>query len=1202
MLLTPRTYRLAQIPDRGAERPGAASNARRSSAAQGRAKMLLVHQIGVLKVGEVMRYTLTYTPSEDRILPIPSSLHVRVKNTSAIALRAAYLHGPYTLYVATYPSTFNPNRKVESPKTEGVPQFEPNLKAGGVWTAKLCVSEEIREDSEIAAARHGVEGERRSVTWVIEIASQIVFSASASVPYELLVGRDESSLGLSFSTADYPGAGQVQDHRQDRGHHTRRHSLQAKGVYSKAVKLEVDDTESLWNKPPFPGWDDEGKERGANRTYPDSGRVDALANDTGTGRTQGVRPKKRRVHLVVLTHGLHSNLGADMLFIKESIDAAAKQAREDVRARRSTWKKHQQQKGSSGRPRSDSSPQETESQYPSNCEQSSDGEDGEDEDELVVVRGFSGNAIRTERGIKYLGKRLAKYVLQMTFPDQPFLPIKRSTSRSLSMALTGQQPDGPQAGEPVHKGSTIHRDMHSKDLAYKITSISFISHSLGGLIQTYALAYIQKHSPHFFDNIRPINFVTLATPFLGLSNENPLYVKFALDFGLVGRTGQDLGLTWRPPTLARSGWDAVIGGLSTGQQSRKGRASLSKPLLRVLPAGPAHEVLKRFRNRTVYANVVNDGIVPLRTSCLLFLDWQGLGRVEKARRENGVVGTMAGWGWAELTGAASSSRGRSGVWVDGGDSDPSDEGSNTPTRKGLGETVPQPSERSSGDRDVAESLSPSSYQFLSARSNAHGDEVPGHRKSSDRTPSTGLGGFLKFFQPQQGKTHPKSSRAYRRGQTMPATTEPVSDGDACLIDRGEDRCKVAGSTASNKRHSTMTGGSATENEDNDLVPPKTTFFESAGDILNPPIPPTEFIIDPSRRPRTIFHDRIYRPQDIPPPPVKHRVATRGRDSTDTDTATVSTASSAHGNEDSYNMSAEEKIARAYHRDLSWRKVLVRLEPDAHNNMLVRRMFSNAYGWPVVKHLCDTHFADTYAARTRDEDEPGIERAKAIDEGVNAGGGEVDAGGQLPTGDEYSAAERPEGHDELHEMVPATGSRSNTRLQMPRARTADSARWSDTYLECTDDEDDDDADQTSPDEARGGLETGILGRLLGPLSSPPPSPPIGKASPKRASSSEVTAESSTVSPVRNPREPDLSSSSRTHQHEDEDARDSSPAAAAPVGITEDATHVGLRKPLVDTLKVAKRRGDGGAGGHAAGRGDSDGTEGIVKEVARLSHIN
>jgi hypothetical protein len=75
------------------------------------------------------------------------------------------------------------------------------------------------------------------------------------------------------------------------------------------------------------------------------------------------------------------------------------------------------------------------------------------------------------------------------------------------------------------------------------------------------------------------------------------------------------------------------------------------------------------------------------------------------------------------------------------------------------------------------------------------------------------------------------------------------------------------------------------------------------------------------------------------------------------------------------MKIEEKIARAYHRDLSWRKVLVRLEPDAHNNMVVRRMFANAYGWPVVKHICDTHFAYTEAALTRDDEEAAGERAR-----------------------------------------------------------------------------------------------------------------------------------------------------------------------------------------------------------------------------------
>ena len=73
--------------------------------------------------------------------------------------------------------------------------------------------------------------------------------------------------------------------------------------------------------------------------------------------------------------------------------------------------------------------------------------------------------------------------------------------------------------------------------------------------------------------------------------------------------------------------------------------------------------------------------------------------------------------------------------------------------------------------------------------------------------------------------------------------------------------------------------------------------------------------------------------------------------------TISDAGTSASGGGSSGMRVEEKIARAYHHDLSWRKVLVRLEPDAHNNIMVRRMFANAYGWPVVRHLCDAHFGD-----------------------------------------------------------------------------------------------------------------------------------------------------------------------------------------------------------------------------------------------------
>ena len=949
-----------------------------------------MHQSGSVKIGEVVRYTVTYTPAHDRILPPPAQLYLKIKNTSAIALRAAFIHGPYTLYAAAYPSTFNPNTKFENPNRDGIPEFEPNLKAGGSFSTELFVPEDVRVDAGTAASHGRLPGRDtkavKSVSWIVEVSSQVIFSTSASVNYEILLGRDEKSLSLGFAPSitggTAPTPGQISDHQQSHGAKDGHHSAQPKGIYSKAIKLRVDDTASLWNTPKMPEWDNISEEKAGAKDQ------EAPAEAAIESKKEGIplpknKNKQKKIHLVVLTHGLHSNLGADMLYLKESIDATSKQAKIDRKLRRAKEKKEQQH------------------QYVSSANQDSEPvtiarpaeeqTDEEDDDEEVVVRGFSGNAVRTERGIKYLGKRLARYILVMTYPDQPYRPtVKKSATEAISHAL---KPDytmpqkSKDEGPPTHKHSTVKKEPTSEreKLPYKITSISFIAHSLGGLIQTYAVAYIQKHSPEFFDIIEPINFIAMASPFLGLSNENPLYVKFALDFGLVGRTGQDLGLTWRAPTLARSGWGAIVGGL--GESAHKtidGETSPeSKPLLRILPTGPAHIVLKKFRNRTVYSNVVNDGIVPLRTSCLLFLDWSGLGRVEKARRENGLVGTMLDWGWAEVTGQNSSSPMRR-AFPDAPSSD-NEAGDNTPTKQGHGSEVPLPSPQAIDDdarslKGVRSTTSPSAISPSSAEPTASLSS-----SSTSNNNSGPLSSLLGFFRPKPAQKlhnhHPKHTKIYKRSQTIKIGDDSSSTPSI----------STTSSSPPGKFSKATAGDSDHEDFDRLSAPPKTTFFESAGDLLKPPLPSVDFLVNPANRPRTIFHDRVYHPEDIPPPPLKKRPSTLSRRRSSANTTPTEASSkfgppqhtdsilSTHDYDDTKHtnpdkdprdvidgsaMKVEEKIARAYHRDLSWRKVLVRLEPDAHNNMIVRRMFANAYGWPVIHHLCETHFSDSAAANTR----------------------------------------------------------------------------------------------------------------------------------------------------------------------------------------------------------------------------------------------
>ncbi|KAI8624300.1 DUF676-domain-containing protein [Xylariaceae sp. FL1651] len=953
--------------------------------------MLLLHQVGSVKIGEVVRYIVTYTPSNDRILPSPEVLHLRVRNTSPLPLRAAFVHGPYTLCVSAYPSHYDPNSKFENPRRYGVPEFEPTLKAAGAWSCQLIVPDNIRQSAGMGAARgdfanSAVHGEEQvSASWVVEVASQVIFSSSASVGYEILLARDEKSLSLGGTPvvkgqAHVQQPGKVSDFHESFNAKDGHHLAPSKGVFSKAITLKVADTASLWNTPKLPGWDDWDQKR-ANA--PGDLTVDNPTFPASQGDELAKARKLKKIHLVVLTHGLHSNLGADMLYLKESIDITAKQAKDDAKLRRAQEKSDENGKkdGYDAEPPAE--------------------EGDSDTNEEVIVRGFSGNATRTERGIKFLGKRLARYILSMTYPDQPFLPTAKKATDGISTVLKGESGKDSYSGRTAHRHSTIHTGhVYEDERKFQITSISLIGHSLGGLVQTYAIAYIQKHSPQFFELIRPINFITLASPFLGLSNENPLYVKFALDFGLVGRTGQDLGLTWRAPTIARSGWGAIVGTL--GESAHKkvmGESQAeSKPLLRILPTGPAHTALKKFRNRTVYSNVVNDGIVPLRTSCLLFLDWQGLDRVEKARREAGLVETVVGFGWAELTGTGMSSR--KGPWTPDAEEPPTlpESSSRSPTPHGDSHEVPQPSSNATVEDD---------RRSLNLATPILHHEI-GVTQNSQTNNDSPFSGFFNLFKgndhskttnPKSTSQSPRENKIYKRSQTL----------------KFDDS---ASNSASSSRTKVSSGQELEEGHGNGMsAPPRTTFFESAGDLLNPKLPTVEFLLDPAKRPRTIFHDRIYHPSDIPPPPLKKRpsgtLAIRRK--TTSRSSNLSPKSESSGENtfseaqksgighqdsslstrdyddrlhtdpdrepdeiiDSSNMRVEEKIARAYHRDLSWRKVLVKLEPDAHNNIIVRRMFANSFGWPVVKHLVDAHFSDSTTARTRDEYEDNSERAKAI---------------------------------------------------------------------------------------------------------------------------------------------------------------------------------------------------------------------------------
>ncbi|KAG8422585.1 hypothetical protein J3459_010260 [Metarhizium acridum] len=115
--------------------------------------MLLLHQVGSVKIGEVVRYTVTYhsvagpNPAVTR-----ETLPSDPKYFHYCLARCICPRPGITLSVSAYPVQLNPNEKYPNPRRSGVPEFEPMLKAGGLWECELVVPDDIRQTGWCRAA------------------------------------------------------------------------------------------------------------------------------------------------------------------------------------------------------------------------------------------------------------------------------------------------------------------------------------------------------------------------------------------------------------------------------------------------------------------------------------------------------------------------------------------------------------------------------------------------------------------------------------------------------------------------------------------------------------------------------------------------------------------------------------------------------------------------------------------------------------------------------------------------------------------------------------------------------------------------------------------------------------------------------------------------------------------------------------------
>lgn len=549
-------------------------------------------------------------------------------------------------------------------------------------------------------------------SWTVDIISQITLTTGVTIKFILLIGPDYKLLKKALYEGDC--------------------------INDNVLNVDKLDTEKLCNKPP---------------KYPN-----------------------KPVHLVLITHGIFSNIGADMLYLRDSIQNKVK----------------------------------------------------DNDNANMIVRGFQGNIGKSDKGIKYLGRRVGDYLLEL----------------------------------------------YDKS-GYNINRISFIGHSLGGPVQAYAIYHITLLRPDFFQKVIPMNLITLACPMLGVLSELPKAVSLVLDFGVLGKTGKDLILAHKFPTIIK------LRKYDHGKTEEHKKISL-KPILEQILGKSAHNVFESFTRRTTYANAVNDGIVPLGTSALLYLDWRSLGQVSIFKKNKNLPKPKFR---------------------------PNDElGRETPLYTPPENSTPlaTPIERSNIHSPILKNISATF--------------------NSINTPT------LTSFKEKKKRNRVKK---YLRTQTHTQLSKeiPTSPTDG-LRDHGP--VDIVSSDLEND-----------EVPDNELnIPPVPSTILSAANAVLSPTPKPEYLIDPGERPETIFHDKIYKFSDLPEPhylkgknplEYKSRIKTLFK----------------HNSK----KILQEKLARSWHWKMDWRKVLVTLKPDAHNNIIVRRKYVNAWGWGVIEHLVDNHFSE-----------------------------------------------------------------------------------------------------------------------------------------------------------------------------------------------------------------------------------------------------
>ncbi|KAF9969344.1 hypothetical protein BGZ73_008339 [Actinomortierella ambigua] len=622
--------------------------------------VLLLDHSTALSIGGILRYRIRVDPVHgvSRI----KALHFRIRNTSPVYRNLTPTSGPWKIAVALVraPPPHLPRQDGATPAAHDVdrmvwcqgivPELSPSVGCGHVcrFTATVDKGDSTDDDD-----NNGNKNE-----WELEVLSEMVTQKNwLTVRVEVLAELENKDVEAALErqqqqqqtkpdSSSQPPLVDNKDSKALDGEDKEAADIEdvPQVLLPDLISCEYKDTAAICGANVPRGWLDHlasvSSASSVSASSPSTAAEAASSSDSqSVGAEEGKSKQKEKnidndssnhsdddgLHLVVLTHGIHGSW-LDLLYIKEQIDRYA-----------------EYQYGAKNR---------------------------------TVTFLSDTNHAGTEEGLQMAGRRVARDILEMT----GFWPRRRQEQTDSVANTDNSSPPSTTPKRSKSFGARCNKDssrkpvgsqtkgatsaLESADLNTATTAtmtvsaassplmsfprgfrrISFIGHSLGGLINMYALGYIEAVTKgRFFRQLEPVHFTALASPLLGVGLDHPWVLGYALSKGMIGQTGKDLSMEDRS-TKSSSSLSLVTNGERNDnheedlseeedndddQQSRFDQeigqlpdCELDQgpdPLLLAMarPGSITHRVLKRFRQRILYGNIENDLPVQYNTCTLM---------------------------------------------------------------------------------------------------------------------------------------------------------------------------------------------------------------------------------------------------------------------------------------------------------------------------------------------------------------------------------------------------------------------------------------------------------------------------------------------------------------------------------------------------------------------------------------------------------